>query len=131
MHIDKHQVPTKMEAPGATARQIEGFGTAAGYGTIAGEYFSLAAGTDLAPLLQGLPGDCCHAPHWGYVLAGEVVVTYPVQEPETCKAGEIFYWPPGHSAKVTEDVELIIFSPQTEHGEVLEHMQAKLAGSAS
>lgn len=129
MHIDKNQVPTKLEAPGATARQIEDFGTATGYGTIAGEYFSLTAGTDLSPLLQGLPGDYCHAPHWGYVIDGEVVVTYAVRESETCRAGELFYWPPGHSARVTEDVELILFSPQTEHAQVLEHMRTKLAGS--
>ena len=50
------------------------FGIAAG--AIGAEYFSLAAGTDLAPLFEGLDGDVCHFVHWGYVIAGDVVITY-------------------------------------------------------
>lgn len=44
--------------------------------TTAAEYFSMAAGVDMAPLLEGLNDDSCHAPHWGYVLSGQVIVTY-------------------------------------------------------
>lgn len=47
----------KVEAPGAVGRQKTSFGTASGYGEIGGEYFSLAAGSDLAPLLQFLEND--------------------------------------------------------------------------
>ena len=36
----------------------------------------MAAGVDMAPLLEGLNDDSCHAPHWGYVLSGQVIVTY-------------------------------------------------------
>ena len=41
---------------------MTGFGDASGCGTLAGEYFSLAAGTDIAPLLQGLDEDGCQSP---------------------------------------------------------------------
>lgn len=58
-----------------------------GCGKISGEYFSLAAGTDLAPLLQGLEGDLCHSPHRGYLLEGEVTVTYADGAQETVKRG--------------------------------------------
>jgi hypothetical protein len=65
MRISKDQIPAKINVPGAVARQVTDFGNAAGYGTMAGEYFSLDAGTDIAPLLKGLNDDACHAPHWG------------------------------------------------------------------
>lgn len=68
MRIAKEDVPVKIDVPGATARQIQNFGDANGYGKMAGEYFTLASGTDLAPLLKGLEGDLCQSPHWGYII---------------------------------------------------------------
>ena len=128
MHITKADIPVKFAVPGATARQLHGFGDATGFGTIAGEYFSLGAGTDIAPLLQGLDGDTCHAPHWGYMISGDVVVDYTDGSADTCVGGDIFYWPPGHSVRVTEDAEVVLFSPQAEHTQVLDHMVAKMQG---
>jgi len=128
MHLTKDAVPTKIDVPGAKARQVTDFGDASGYGSIAGEYFSLGTGTDIAPLLQGLEGDSCHAPHWGYLISGELVVTYTDGTDERCAGGDLFYWPPGHSIRVDHDAEVILFSPQKEHTEVMEHMLAKMSG---
>ena len=122
MRITKEDVPVKFEVPGAVARQLPEFGDATGFGTIGGEYFSLGAGTDIAPLLQGLDGDACQAPHWGYMIAGGVVVDYTDGSTDTCTGGDLFYWPPGHSVRVTEDAEVILFSPTREHTLVLDHM---------
>ena len=47
MRIAKNDVPVKIDAPGAVARQMTDFGDATGYGKIGGEYFSLGAGTDI------------------------------------------------------------------------------------
>jgi hypothetical protein len=127
MHQRKESLPVKIDVPGATARQIGDFGDATGYGTIAGEYFSLGAGTDIAPLLEGLDRNSCHAPHWGYMISGSVVVTYADGGDETCTGGDIFYWPPGHSVRVTDDAEVILFSPQTEHVDVMDHMLRRMA----
>ncbi|HEX6124720.1 MAG TPA: hypothetical protein VFZ23_05040, partial [Pyrinomonadaceae bacterium] len=120
MRIAKEDVPVKINAPGAVARQKNDFGSAEGFGMISGEYFSLGAGTDIAPLLQGLDGDLCQSPHWGYLLDGELTVKYGSGEEEVTKAGDLFYWPPGHTVKVSADAELILFSPQKEHSEVLD-----------
>ncbi len=128
MRTAKESIPVKFAVPGATARQLTDFGDATGYGAIGGEYFSLAAGTDIAPLLQGLDGDSCDAPHWGYVIAGELVVDYTDGTVDTCSGSDIFYWPPGHSVRVVEDAEVILFSPQAEHTHVLDHMVAKMGG---
>jgi hypothetical protein len=128
MHMTKAAVPVKIDVPGATARQAPNFGDATGYGTIAGEYFSLGAGTDIAPLLVGLEGDTCQAPHWGYLISGALVVTYADGTEESCAGGDLFYWPPGHSVRVERDAEVILFSPQKEHTEVLDHMSAAMSG---
>lgn len=61
MKISKAEVPEKINIPGAIARQELNFGDATGYGKIAGEYFSLKAGTDIAPLLKGLENDLCQS----------------------------------------------------------------------
>ena len=128
MRIAKNDVPVRINAPGAVARVEADFGDASGYGTFSGEYFSLGAGTDISPLLQGLEGNLCQAPHWGYVLEGELTVTYSDGTEEVIKGGDLFYWPPGHTVKVSSDAEVILFSPQKEHGAVLEHMHAKMMG---
>lgn len=124
MRIPKEQIPVKLDVPGARARQLSDFGTASG--TIGAEYFSLGAGTDIAPLLQGLQDDACRAPHWGYVITGDLVVTYTDGTSDRCVGGDVFHWPAGHSVRVEQDAEVILFSPQHEHLEVIDHMARKL-----
>jgi hypothetical protein len=129
MRIAKDHVPVKITAPGAVARLQPGFGDASRYGMMSAEYFSLGAGTDIAPLLEGLDGNLCQAPHWGYLAKGALTVTYRDGSSEHVDSGDFFYWPPGHTVKVEEDAELLMFSPEHEHTQVLEHMQAKIAAA--
>jgi hypothetical protein len=126
MRIAKTDIPTKIDVPGAVARQTTDFGDASKHGPLAAEYFSLGAGTDIAPLLEGLEDDGCQAPHWGYVISGHAVVTYTGGETDTCTTGDVFYWPPGHTVRVIEDAEVILFSPRLEHAAVLDHMREKM-----
>lgn len=128
MRITKNDIPTKIDAPGAVARQAVDFGDVSGYAMLGAEYFSLGAGTDIAPLLAGLDDDACHAPHWGFMASGRVVVTYTDGAEETCVGDDLFYWPPGHSVRVLDDAEVILFSPQAEHGAVMDHMLTRMAG---
>jgi hypothetical protein len=125
MHLSKNDIPVKVNAPGAIARQLPDFGVASG--AIGAEYFTMAAGTDLAPLLQGLEGDACQSAHWGYVITGDLVVSYSDGSTEECTTGDVFHWPPGHSVRVERDAELILFSPQTEHSPVIDHIAAQFA----
>lgn len=62
------------------------------------------------------------------MVSGEVVVTYTNAPEETCVGDDLFYWPPGHSVRVVKDAEVILFSPQAEHGAVMDHMLATMAG---
>lgn len=126
MHIAKENVPVKIGIPGATARQQTDFGDASGYGKISGEYFSLPAGMDISPLLQGLEGDLCQSPHWGYVISGRITTTFADGSQETAQTNDLFYWPPGHTVRVDDDVEMVLFSPQHEHTAVMDHMLDKM-----
>ena len=128
MHITKSDIPAKIDVPGAIARQARDFGDPSAFSSLGAEYFSLGAGTDIAPLLQGLDDDACHAPHWGFMISGQVVVTYTDGTEEVCSAQDLFHWPAGHSVRVLDDAEVILFSPQVEHGAVMDHMLAKMAG---
>ena len=64
----------------------------------------------------------------GHVLEGELTVTYADGTRETPRGGDLFYWPPGHPVKVAQDAAVIGFSPQHEHGEVIDPMLCKLRG---
>lgn len=128
MRIAKNDIPVRIDVPGATARQVRDFGDATGYGKIGGEYFSLAAGTDIAPLLQGLEDDLCQSPHWGYVIEGRLMVTFSNGETEIVKGSDLFYWPPGHTVKADKDTEFILFSPEHEHSQVIDHIYSQVHG---
>ena len=62
------------------------------------------------------------------MLRGELVVTYTDGRADTCREGDLFYWPPGHSVRVVNDSDVILFSPQSEHGDVLDHMLNAMRG---
>ena len=126
MHMSKDEVDVKMQIPGAVIRQRLDFGDASGLGKISGEYFTLAAGVDTAPLFQGLHHNSCQCPHWGYVLKGQITTTSDSGEQETVRTSDLFYWPPGHNVKVDADAEIIMFSPQHEHTHVIDHMIQKV-----
>ena len=128
MRVAKDDVDVKVAIPGAVLRQRLDFGDATGLGRISGEYFSLAAGVDTTPLFEGLEGNLCQCPHWGFVLKGVLTTVDATGRQETVRANDLFYWPSGHNVKVSEDAELIMFSPQREHTEVLHHIGEKVKG---
>ena len=128
VRVSKGEVEVKMEIPGAVIRQRTDFGDATGLGKISCEYFSLAAGVDTTPLFQGLEGNSCQCPHWGYVLRGRLTTTGADGVQETVNANDLFYWPPGHNVRVDADAEIVMFSPQHEHSHVIDHMIAKVKG---
>lgn len=127
MRIAKNDVDVKLEIPGAVIRQRTGFGSVKGFDRISGEYFTLKAGVDTTPLFEGLEGNQCQCPHWGFVLRGTLTTTDASGAQETVNANDLFYWPPGHNVRVVADAEIVMFSPQLEHSHVIDHMKAKVA----
>ena len=128
MHVMKDEVKVRLEIPGAMIRQRTEFGSVKGFDKISCEYFTLSAGVDTTPLFQGLEGNLCQCPHWGFVLRGQITTTDAKGAQETVTTNDLFYWPPGHNVKVEADAEIIMFSPQHEHSAVIDHMIAKTSG---
>lgn len=126
MHIAKDDIPVRIDVPGAKARQQTGFGDISGYNTMGAEYFSFGAGTDIIELLHGLEGDRCQSPHWGYVVDGEITALYLDGSEETSRSGDLFYWPPGHSVRAEKDTDIVMFSPEHEHGLVIDHIRGQV-----
>ena len=54
-------------------------------------------------------------------------MTYADDSSETCSTGEVFYWPAGHSVRVEQDAEIVMFSPAAEHLAVMDHMLGVMA----
>ena len=117
----KNDLPTRLEAGGVCFQGSD-------WGDINVARVRFPAGADATPLLEGLPGDMCQCPHWGTVVKGSIHVTYADGTKETVNAGEVYYWPPGHTVRVDEDYEAIEFSPSGQMSELMDHLEAKLKG---
>ena len=84
-------------------------------------FISLTAGTDLGPALVGLADDLCPCPHWGYMLEGTLGMHTPEGDREY-RAGQAFYWAPGHAPFAVTDCRYVDFSPTAEFAEVVAHI---------
>jgi len=74
-------------------------------------------GIDATPAFRRFPDGLCPTPHWGYCFKGEMTVLYK-DSTEVLRAGDAFYWPPGHTfftdKDAKEDCVLIEFSELTD-----------------
>lgn len=91
------------------------------FGDMAIRHATLPAGTDMGPVLQGLPGDRCPSPHWGIVLDGSIVLTHADGTEETASAGELYHWPAGHTGVSAGGVTFIEIGPVREMRAFSEH----------
>jgi hypothetical protein len=125
MKMKKEDIPVTMQGPGTTMRGLSG------YGGMTVAFNEIPAGTDFSPLLQGLKNDSCQCPHWGYIVEGEMMVNYTDGSAETLSTGDVFYLPPGHTARVEKDLKFLDFSPEKELKEVMDHIARKMAAMTS
>ena len=87
----------------------------------------LPPGADFTPLFKGLPDDRCQCPHWGYIIDGSIQVRYTDGTEDVNRAGDLYYWPGGHTGWTDEGVIFIEFSPAEDLAPVLKHVGAQLA----
>lgn len=98
-------------------------------GELALRHATLPAGTDMGPVLQGLPGDRCPSPHWGIVLEGSITITHADGTAETVRAGELYHWPAGHTGVSEEGVVFLEVGPVGPMREFSEHAKKLFAPS--
>lgn len=130
MKVANEAIPAEIDSPAAIARHQWDFGDASDYGDIAADCFTLTKGADITGLLEGLENDLCQSPHWGCVISGRLTVTDTDGSEEGDEGGDMFCWPPGHTVRANEDTDVVLFSPQHEHGEVIDHMRNNMEKSA-
>jgi len=97
------------------------------WGDMGVRFARVPAGTDMAPVLEGLPGDRCPSPHWGVVLEGAVRLTGADGIEEVTRAGEAYYWPAGHTARMDEATAFLEIGPVDAMRQFSEHAKAKFA----
>lgn len=119
MKQQRTDLPTRLEAGGVSIQAQD-------WSELNVARIRFPKGTDAAPLLEGLPQKLCQCPHWGTVLKGAIHVRYADGSEETVRAGDVYYWPPGHTVRVDEDYEALEFSPSGSMGALLEHLKSKL-----
>lgn len=115
--FDRESMAVAVQGDGVDVRVEDAGGMAIGM-------FRLPGGTDLRPLLEGLEGDLCQCPHWGYMLEGTLRMHTP-DGPREYHAGQAFYWAPGHAPEAVDDVAYVDFSPAAELRAVLEHVKQR------
>ena len=122
MHTTISDIPLEMQVDGIETRGLTS-------GDVTMRHIDLPAGVDFTPLFKGLPDDLCQCPHWGCVTQGSITVRYGDGTEETTRAGELYYWPGGHTGWTDEGVTFIEFSPTHAIGPVLEHLASQFATS--
>jgi hypothetical protein len=113
-------VPLEMKVNGIETRGVT-------WGDITVRHIDLPAGVDFTPLFQGLPGNLCQCPHWGAVTAGSITIRYADGTEERAGAGDLFYWPAGHTGWTDEGVTFVELSPADAIRPVLEHLASQMS----
>ena len=122
MHTTIPDMPLEMKVDEIETRSCEG-------GGILARHIHLPAGVDFTPLFKGLPGDLCQSAHWGYIVEGSIRVRYADGTEELNSAGDVYYWPAGHTGWTEEGVTFLEWSPTADIQPVLEHLAAQMAAA--
>ncbi len=119
MKSELDQLPIELEQGELVTRYAE-------WGGMAVRLARVPAGTDMGPVLEGLPGDRCPSPHWGLVLEGAIHLLHADGTEEVTTAGEAYYWPAGHTAWTDQDTVFLEVGPTVPMREFGKHAKAKL-----
>lgn len=121
MRYSFQEMPLEMELGEIEIHAFEG-------GDVYARFIDLPAGTDFTPLFVGLPDDLCQSAHYGYIVEGSITVRYADGREDTNRAGDVYYWPAGHTGWTDGGVKFVEFSPTADIMPVLDHLSKQLAG---
>ncbi len=96
------------------------------WGDMAVRYARVPAGTDMGPVLEGLPGDRCPSDHWGIVLEGSITLVHADGTKEETGEGEAYFWPRGHTAVSEGGAAFLEVGPVGDMRAFGDHAKAKL-----
>lgn len=119
MNTELTALPIEIDQGDLVTRYVE-------WGEMAIRYARLPAGTDMGPVLEGLPEDRCPSPHWGMVLEGAITMTHADGTRETIEAGDAYHWPAGHTARTDDGVAFLEIGPVAPMRQFGDHAKAKI-----
>jgi len=120
MNTELDSLPIELEQGDLVTRYAE-------WGDMAVRWARVPAGTDMTPVLEGLPGDRCPSPHWGVVLEGEIKLSFADGHEEVARAGEAYFWPAGHTASTEVATAFLEVGPVAAMRMFGDHAKAKFA----
>ncbi|RDI75895.1 hypothetical protein Gocc_0314 [Gaiella occulta] len=121
-HAGRDDLPVREIAPGYSSRFADWDGMTVGF-----EF--APAGMDASTMLDGLPDGRCHAPHWGVLLSGHILVDYGDRQEEIV-GGQAYYVEPGHRISFLEDSEAVEFTPTADLEKTFEIVRRNAAAAA-
>ncbi|MCK9894516.1 hypothetical protein MXD60_07860 [Frankia sp. AgB32] len=91
--------------------------------------YTVTGAVDCTPAYQGLPDGLCPCPHYGYVFSGRLRAVYPGSDlpEEVAVAGDVYFFPAGHSLIYEEDSECLEFNPAAPLQMVMDHFEKMIA----
>jgi hypothetical protein len=116
------QLPPTEIVPGYSSRLAD-------WGGITVAFEHAEAGQDVSAMVEGLPDDRCHAPHWGYLFSGSLTVDYG-DRTESIQGGQAYYIAPGHSLTFHTDCDALEFTPTAELEKTLGAVRRNAAARA-
>jgi hypothetical protein len=105
-------------------QQDDGEIRAARWGRMHLARYSLPPGTDLTPFFTALPDGLCAGEHFGIVLQGDITLRYRDGTEETVRAGDLYYWPAGHTGRSDQGVVFVAATPLSQVEQMEEAMAA-------
>lgn len=90
-------------------------------------FVKMPAGADFTAAFSLLENGRCQCPHYGYVLSGSIY-TDSGQGRTVYKAGEVFYWAPGHVPGAIDASEYVDFAPKHEFEVLLDGVRRAMEG---
>ena len=115
-----NDLPTVLEGPGTEIRRKD-------FGGLAMCLIRLRAGVRTDPLFAGLPDDRCPCAHWGHILKGTMRV-HSADGERDYRAGESYYWAPGHNLEAVTDAEYLEITRSEEYDTLMDHCQRVITG---
>ena len=86
--------------------------------------YTLPPGTDLTPFFAALPDGLCSGDHYGVVLEGDITISYRDGSEEPAEAGDVFYWPGGHTGWTERGVDFVAVTPLVQQEEIEQRIAA-------
>src|ERR1700730_14594940 len=91
--------------------------------------YTVAPPVDCTPGYQGLPGGVCQCPHYGYVFTGRMRAVYPGTDwpDEIAEAGDVYFFPAGHSLIYDEPSEVLELNPAAALQALMNHFETMMS----